>query len=124
MWVRTVSFQLPLPPIFFSNINFSNLAELSRLRKHKCVISRIKCILPQPPLDLKNGGLRIGGYEPDLNINLGQSAQGVLAIFIYGGVGMKGQIQTQKYGFTVNFAPKNIVILHIVYPKLWVAILF
>ena len=26
---------------------------------------------------------------------------------------MKGQIQTQKYGFIANFAPKNIVILHI-----------
>ena len=30
---------------------------------------------------------------------------------------MKGQIQTQKYGFTVNFAPKNIVSLHLFYPK-------
>ena len=37
---------------------------------------------------------------------------------------MKGQIQTQKYGFTVNFAPKNIVILHIFYPKTWVTIYF
>ena len=44
-------------------------------------------------------------------------ARGVLAIFIYGGVRMKGQIQTQKYGFSVNFAPQNIVILHILYPK-------
>ena len=35
---------------------------------------------------------------------------------------MKGQIQTQKYGFTVNFAPKHIVILHIFYPKIWVTI--
>ena len=26
---------------------------------------------------------------------------------------MNGQIQTQKYRFIVNFAPKNIVILHI-----------
>ena len=50
--------------------------------------------------------------------------KGVLAIFIYGGVHMKGQIQTQKYGFTVNFAPQNIVILHIFYPKIWVAISF
>ena len=41
----------------------------------------------------------------------------VLAIFIYGGVPMKGQIQTPKYGFTVKFAPKTIVILHICYPK-------
>ena len=31
---------------------------------------------------------------------------GGLAIFIYSFVRMKGQIQTQKYGFTVNFAPK------------------
>ena len=53
-----------------------------------------------------------------------ESPRGVLAIFIYGGVRMKGQIQTQKYGFTVNFAPKNIVILHIFYPKTWVTILF
>ena len=37
---------------------------------------------------------------------------------------MKAQIQTQKYGFTVNFAPKNIVILNIFYPKPWVTILF
>ena len=44
-------------------------------------------------------------------------AQGLSAIFIYGGVRMKGQIQTQRYGFTANFAPKNIVILHIFYPK-------
>ena len=35
-------------------------------------------------------------------------SQGGLAIFIYGGVRMKGQIHTPKYGFTVNFAPKNI----------------
>ena len=46
------------------------------------------------------------------------------AIFIYGGVRMKGKIQTKKYGFTVNFAPKNIVILHIFYPKIWMTILF
>ena len=50
--------------------------------------------------------------------------RGVLTIFIYGGVRMKGQIQTQKYGFTVNFSPKNIVILHIFYPETWVTILF
>ena len=37
---------------------------------------------------------------------------------------IKGQIQTQKHGFTVNFAPKNIVILHIFYPKIWVTIFF
>ena len=48
----------------------------------------------------------------------------VLAIFINGGVCMKDKIQTQKNGFTVNFAPKNIVILHIFYPKIWVTILF
>ena len=43
-----------------------------------------------------------------------QPGGGVLAIFTYGGVhNMKGQIQTQKYGFAVNFPPKNIVILHI-----------
>ena len=50
--------------------------------------------------------------------------QGVLVIFIYGGVRMKGQIQAQKYGFIVNFASKNIVILHIFCPKIWVTILF
>ena len=50
--------------------------------------------------------------------------QGVLAIFIYGGVHMKGQIQTPKYGFAVSFSPKNIVILYIFYPKIWVTILF
>ena len=37
-----------------------------------------------------------------------QPSRGVLAIFKCGSVRMKGQIQTQKYGFTVNFAPKNI----------------
>ena len=31
--------------------------------------------------------------------------RGVPAIFICGCVCMKGQIQIQKYGFTVNFAP-------------------
>ena len=30
---------------------------------------------------------------------------------------MKGQIQTQKYGFTVNFAAKNIVIPAYLLPK-------
>ena len=48
----------------------------------------------------------------------------VLAIIIYEGVHMKRQTQAQKYGFTVNFAPKNIVILHIFYPKIWVTVLF
>ena len=52
-------------------------------------------------------------------------SQGVLATFIYGGMHMKGQIQTQKYGFIVNFTPKNMpVILHIFYPKIWLTILF
>ena len=37
---------------------------------------------------------------------------------------MKDKIQTPKNGFTVNFEPKNIVILHIFYPKIWVTILF
>ena len=54
--------------------------------------------------------------------SIGQSGDkatqgGVLAIFIYGGVRMKDKIQTQKNGFTINFASKNIVILHIFYPK-------
>ena len=31
---------------------------------------------------------------------------------------MEGRIQTQKYGFTENFAPKNIGILHISYQKI------
>ena len=31
---------------------------------------------------------------------------GVVAIFIYGGVRMKSQIQTEKYGFSVNSASK------------------
>ena len=31
----------------------------------------------------------------------------VLFIFVYGDVHMVGQIQTQKYGFTENFVPKN-----------------
>ena len=37
---------------------------------------------------------------------------------------MNGQIQTRKYRFTVNFEPKNIVILHIFYPNIWVKIYF
>ena len=48
----------------------------------------------------------------------------LLSIFIYGGVHIKGQIQTQNYGFTANSVPKNIVILHIFYPKIWVTTLF
>ena len=44
-------------------------------------------------------------------------------LYLYGGVSMKSQIQTQKYEFSVNFAPWNIVILHIFYPKLWMTIL-
>ena len=43
--------------------------------------------------------------------------EGVLVIFIYGDVRMKSKIHTQKYGFTVNFAPINIVILHDLLPK-------
>ena len=39
--------------------------------------------------------------------------RGALATPVEGGVRMKGSIQTQKYGFTGNFAPKNIGILHI-----------
>ena len=31
----------------------------------------------------------------------------VLLIFVYRGVHMVGQIQTQKYGFTENFVPKK-----------------
>ena len=30
---------------------------------------------------------------------------------------MEGSIQIQKYGITENFAPKNIEIMHISYPK-------
>ena len=50
-------------------------------------------------------------------------SQGVLAIFTYEGARMKGQIQTQKYIFTINFALKHIVILHIFNPKIWMTIL-
>ena len=49
---------------------------------------------------------------------------GVLRIFVYGGVHMEGKIQTQKHRFPENFAPKNIGILHISYPKIWVKIVF
>ena len=35
----------------------------------------------------------------------------VLAIHVQGGVRVEGSIQTQKYGFTENFAPKNIGIM-------------
>ena len=34
------------------------------------------------------------------------------------GLRMEGKIQTQKHGFPENFAPKNIGILHISYPKI------
>ena len=53
-----------------------------------------------------------------------KTPRGVLAIFIYGDVRTKDKIQTQKNGFTVNFAPRNILILHIFYPKIWLTILF
>ena len=43
--------------------------------------------------------------------------------FVYGGVHIVGQDQTQNYGFTENFVPKNMGILHISYPKIWVTIL-
>ena len=48
---------------------------------------------------------------------------GTCYIYIWG-VHMKDKIQTQKNGLTVNFAPENIVILRIFYPKIWVTILF
>ena len=51
-------------------------------------------------------------------------SRGALRIFVYGGVHMEGKIQTQKPGFPENFAPKNIGILHISYPKIWVKIVF
>ena len=35
---------------------------------------------------------------------------------------MESSIQTQKYGFNENFAPKNIGFLHISYPKIWVTV--
>ena len=51
---------------------------------------------------------------------------GGTCLFVNGGVPlayMEGQIQTQKYGFTENFEPKDNRILHIYYPKIWVTIL-
>ena len=48
----------------------------------------------------------------------------VLPIFVYGDVRMEGKIQTPKHEFPENFAPKNIGILHISYPKIWVKIVF
>ena len=48
----------------------------------------------------------------------------VLRIFVCRGVRMEGKIQTEKHGFPENFAPKDIRILHISYPKMWVKILF
>ena len=50
--------------------------------------------------------------------------RGALRIFVCGGVRMEGKIQTQKHGFPENFAPKNIGMLHISYPKIWVKIVF
>ena len=41
----------------------------------------------------------------------------VLFIFLYRGVRMVGQIQTQKYGFTENFVPKNMGIYAYLLPK-------
>ena len=49
---------------------------------------------------------------------------GLLPIFVYGRVRMEGEIQTQKHGFPENFPPKNIEILHISYPQIWVKIVF
>ena len=63
-------------------------------------------------------------YDDDIDAFGKPVPRGVLAILIHGGVRMKDKIQTQKNGFTVNFAPKNIVILHIFCPKIWVTILF
>ena len=48
----------------------------------------------------------------------------VLPIFVHGGVRMEGQIPTQKHGFPEKFASKNIGILHISHPKIWVKIVF
>ena len=47
---------------------------------------------------------------------------GILPISVYRCVDMEGKIQTQIYGFPEDFAPKNIGILHISYPKMWVKI--
>ena len=52
------------------------------------------------------------------------SPKEVPRIFVYVGVRIKGKIQTQKHGLPENFAPKNIGILHISYPKIWVKIVF
>ena len=57
-------------------------------------------------------------------IFLKSTPKGILAMFVYGGVLMEGKTQTQKYGFPEIFAPKNIRILHISYPKIWVKIVF
>ena len=57
-------------------------------------------------------------------INIHGFPGGVLRIFVYGGVRMEGKIQTQKHGLPENFAPKNIGILHISYPKIWVKFVF
>ena len=37
---------------------------------------------------------------------------------------MESKIETQEHGFPENFAPKNIGILHISYPKILVKIVF
>ena len=50
--------------------------------------------------------------------------RGVLPIFVYGGVRMEGKIQTQKHGLSENVSSKNIGILHISYPKIWVKLCF
>ena len=59
-----------------------------------------------------------------LSLSCVWSPREVLAIFIYAGVCMKDKTETQKNGFTVNFTPKNIVIMHIFYPKIWATIFF
>ena len=43
--------------------------------------------------------------------------QGVLLIFVDGGVRMEGKIQTQKHGFPENFAPKKYWDLAYLLPK-------